>query len=354
MVSASMAQAGDIKNACHDLPIIRMSIVTLVVSRLKDMGLNVESAMARTQIETALLSLPHTTIHLKTFASFLEDVALRNNRPLVGFELGLITRPDEIGPLGLLFLLARTLREGMIAYNDFFPAVQSHSRLHLSENAELARISYCIDHAGSWPRRQDTEFTLGTIVALLKARFGAHWVPSGIEFEHTSIDGSAKLKRLLGCDFTYGCTTNSVLFPKKYLDMRMGTANDVLISVLKDHLKSLVGQSEETNSVEAATIDAIEFCVEIGQPCMACVAKRLDVSVRTLQRRLQSAGHSFRSLLDHYRNLTATRLEELGALKRDAIATHLGYAESTSLSRSRRRWKAALKDKYQYIQSEGV
>ncbi|WP_408886875.1 helix-turn-helix domain-containing protein [Komagataeibacter swingsii] len=144
------------------------------------------------------------------------------------------------------------------------------------------------------------------------------------------------------------------MFSKKYLDVCMETMNDVLISVLKDYLKSLVGQSEEANSVEATTLNAIGFCVEIGQPCMACVAKRLDVSVRTLQRRLQSAGHSFRSLLDRYRNLTATRLEELGALKRDAIATHLGYAESTSLSRSRRRWKAALKNKYQYMQSESI
>lgn len=69
------------------------------------------------------------------------------------------------------------------------------------------------------------------------------------------------------------------------------------------------------------------------------VAGELFVSPRTLSRRLNEEGTSFRALLDEVRRTRAEELLTHTDMTTEQVAAHLGYAEAASFIRAFRRWK---------------
>jgi AraC-like DNA-binding protein len=74
-------------------------------------------------------------------------------------------------------------------------------------------------------------------------------------------------------------------------------------------------------------------------PDSDAVAAALHLSRRTLQRRLNLEGTSFRALLEEVREHLAVELLGAGALSVSDVAQRLGYVEMSSFSQAFRRWK---------------
>jgi AraC-like DNA-binding protein len=89
-------------------------------------------------------------------------------------------------------------------------------------------------------------------------------------------------------------------------------------------------------------IDA-RVCEEIArilpaEPTVLAVSKALDMTVRTLQRRLSTAGTSYRQILDDLRRRRAE--SELISSSRNVaeISRRLGYSDPAHFVRAFRRW----------------
>ncbi len=70
---------------------------------------------------------------------------------------------------------------------------------------------------------------------------------------------------------------------------------------------------------------------------ISCVAAQLDVSVRTLQRRLQDCGLSFKALVDELRRSVAIQLVLAGEHAATEIAFMLGYSDQAHFTRAFKR-----------------
>lgn len=75
-----------------------------------------------------------------------------------------------------------------------------------------------------------------------------------------------------------------------------------------------------------------------GRATQRSVASALNMSVRTLQRRLQAADTSCRSVVEETRRDLAGEYIRQSNLSVQAIADLLGFSDPTSPSRSFRRW----------------
>ena len=75
------------------------------------------------------------------------------------------------------------------------------------------------------------------------------------------------------------------------------------------------------------------------RPSLAAVAGRLDLSTRTLQRRLHELGTSFQEQLAGVRRITASRLLVATNLDAVAISMLVGFDEPNSFARAFRHWE---------------
>lgn len=324
-------------------PVIRAQIVALLATRLALLGLDVRDLLRDQEIEAGLLQQRHGIVDLRRYIALFEAAALRSGNHQLGFDMGLSCRPEQIGPLGLLFVLLPTLREAMLAFGSLLSALQSETSAVLQSSNGDAHYSYRIDANTIWPRRQDSEFTLGILVAFSRARLGANWTPRQVEFEHPASPAAGVIRRKLGCPVLYEQPLNRIVFDPADLDVRLSNVNTALIDVLQQHLVDLIGEDGSTGPWIKDVAKATHGCLSEGRPCLDCVAQRMGTSGRSLQRGLRLEGWTFRRLLDHCRSELVETLRTSGRLSREATAQKLGYADATSLSRSRRRWTSYVR-----------
>ncbi len=71
----------------------------------------------------------------------------------------------------------------------------------------------------------------------------------------------------------------------------------------------------------------------------ATIARTLGLSERTLNRRLQEIGKTWRGVLDAFREAEAERLLSSGRAELSDVAFRLGFSDQTAWNRAFKRWK---------------
>ena len=85
-------------------------------------------------------------------------------------------------------------------------------------------------------------------------------------------------------------------------------------------------------------VELIEEMLPHERFTIGCVAAQLDVSIRTLQRRLEDCGLSFKALVDDIRRSIAIQLVRAGEHAATEIAFMLGYSDQAHFIRAFKRW----------------
>jgi AraC-like DNA-binding protein len=87
-----------------------------------------------------------------------------------------------------------------------------------------------------------------------------------------------------------------------------------------------------------------------GYPSVERVAQRLQVPVRTLQRRLNEQGLTYSDLVERLRYREACRMLKRTEKRVAAIAAALGYTDPSHFSRAFRRWSGMRPSQYRVSQ----
>ena len=140
-----------------------------------------------------------------------------------------------------------------------------------------------------------------------------------------------------GAPVRFDAEHNSLVFDAKFLERPISGAN----AVFREFLTSHVRENERIWEGEVA-IDRIQRVMRTllatERSSQADVASAFGVNRRTLARRLQERGTTFRELLDTVRFDAARELLRSSSVSLEDIANRLGYADATAFARAFRRW----------------
>jgi AraC-like DNA-binding protein len=147
------------------------------------------------------------------------------------------------------------------------------------------------------------------------------------------------LHDFLGASITYDCDFDGVVFD-----------NDIMTARLDRN------PPESTPFLET-THDAIALIAKMlpyEHPTRERVAKRLNISARTLQRRLNDWGVTFEELIDEYRRDRALRLLARADHTVLEIAYSLGYSDPAHFTRAFNRWTGVSPRVYRRALTAGL
>lgn len=97
-------------------------------------------------------------------------------------------------------------------------------------------------------------------------------------------------------------------------------------------------RAERVRSTAHAVLAEVRRTIPMGRPTVVAIAADLGLSVRTLQRNLQSWGVTFEELVDEFRRHQALNELSRGDLPITEIGFRLGYSDPAHFSRAVRRW----------------
>ncbi|MQA60271.1 MAG: helix-turn-helix domain-containing protein [Actinophytocola sp.] len=150
---------------------------------------------------------------------------------------------------------------------------------------------------------------------------------------------------LFGIRPSFDAAANRSGFDVALLDQPLPQANEQTVAMCEAQCRELVTRRRARSGISH---DVRERLIRLGgaDTGMDAVANDLNMSTRTLRRRLEEAGTSYRALVDEVREALAEELLATGALSVSDVAIRLGYAEATSFIYAFKRWKGVTPTGY--------
>jgi len=246
-------------------------------------------------------------------------------------------QPQVLHGLGLAWLASDTLYDGLKRTVRFGQLMNTGSALHLAEEGEFAHLT--IDRTVEVENFAYAvrDFGVGIFVRMCRLALGEFIAPVKIEIERPTPKEPERFEYMLCSPVTFECETTRLTFYLPDIMEPLATGDPALARVndaqTQGYLDSFLAQ---TTSREV--VGKIVEKLPDGPPNQQQIADALNVSNRTLQRKLKSEGTSFMDLLQDTRMQLARRY--LLQPTRSVVETSylLGFSEPSTFSRAFKRW----------------
>lgn len=315
------------------VPIIRVSSLSPVLREIERRGISAAALLSRHALTRAQLSDRYVEIPLRRYLAFLEDTPGVTGDAAFCAGVGTSFRPADLGPVGLLFDASSTLRRGLERLAMSLISWQDQTAIRVQPEDGALVWSYQIDDPDLWPRRQDSEYSLAATLALAQAAFGPAARLLEAHLEHAEPDHATVLTRILGVRPQFGQSANRLIFDLAAAERVQRPEDEGLMAILTRHVADL--RRPKADGDLLARVRRL-IALHLGQRpvTLDLIAAELNLSTRTLQRRLTGLRTSLRDMLrDSRLHLARTHLRE-ARLSNAEIARLLGYADSTAFWRA--------------------
>lgn len=152
-------------------------------------------------------------------------------------------------------------------------------------------------------------------------------------------------QELFGVMPLFGARENRVIKDNSRLDLPRSGDNPEAVRACEEQCRALLANRRARNGLSGAIRG--RMLAHPGRlPDMEQVANALHMTPRTLRRRLNDEGVTFRQLQDELRQALAEELLATGSLTLEEIAERLGYADVSNFSHAFKRWSGVSPGRY--------
>jgi AraC-like DNA-binding protein len=148
------------------------------------------------------------------------------------------------------------------------------------------------------------------------------------------------LQRIFECPVLFGQVHNGFVFEDKHLHARLMHDEESLQRFLRSAPYHLLANTEveSDDGIIAQMRRAVGPDLSRDFPSVVEMADYLNVSVRTLRRRLKDVDTTYQQFKDHTRRDAAEQFLSRPELKINAVAAMLGFDEPSAFHRSFKKW----------------
>lgn len=279
-------------------------------------------------------------IPVRRAGALLQAGASLSGRDDFGLYLGARHHLADLGALGFLLMAAPTAG-GMLDVLVRYGRLIQDRAFTIVETTGAVEIYYAAPLSDSGQRRQDAEFSIAYIVGTTRAAIGSRLTPVEVCFEHEASAATQQHHALFGCPVRFNQPANRVVFASSVSDMPVVSADPVLFEHLRTYIESGFGADLGVEALGHVVLGVIAALLPKGLATLETVAHHLDLSPRTLQRKLADGEARFGDLVDTTRRELAKHYVLGTHMPMTDIAQQLGYSESAAFTRSYRRWYQA-------------
>jgi AraC-like DNA-binding protein len=287
---------------------------------------------------TPLESLPiDDRIPVTTVLELLRGAIAITGDEDLGLKAAREVRPGDFGALEYAACSTAIADDAMRMLERFIPLV--NDALHTSREIQGDRVMFRFDSALVLSRAAE-DFQLAAFHVM-----GQFRKPSGVNanveiwFTHPE-PSDLKEYRITFPDqaLRFNAPYAGFSMDACALQVVLETADPKLHEVVKLYAETLLSQLPRAKSFTEGVRALIAGELAGGEPTTAVIARKLHVSTRTLARRLEEEGTSFKDVLDDLRFRMAQQYLGGQDLDIGEIAFMLGFSESSAFFRAFKRW----------------
>lgn len=162
--------------------------------------------------------------------------------------------------------------------------------------------------------------------------------PIRVMYRGDRIRDTSEHERIFQCKPSFNQDSNCMVFRTADMQIPVLGYNPQLSAMIEKLLQERLRESEEGVRFTTKVKEAISANYQFDFPQLENIAVTLNITPRTLQRKLQDENTSYRELRDSIRYELATTLLRYKDLTISEIAYKLGYAELTAFRKAFKQW----------------
>jgi len=299
---------------------------------LSDQQLLAGTSLSRHELETG------GDIAVEDFLAILENGRKLSGNEQLGLVIGRHTHIIALGPIGAAAAIAPTVREGLQVMENYTRLHIGYMRLELSSNLRGLSLRFRFLQDTGVAERFHTETALMLTQHYVETLVGQRVVNARYCMVLPAPEYASEYPRWLHSPVSFDDEYNAVELPVEWLDLPSPYYNAAMwheaTLKLAQRMRLLEG---EEKCPYTQFVDALLRSSEPPLPDLAVAANRLHMSERTLNRRLQQEGTSFRQIRGDILGSWARQLLMETGTSVEAIAAQLGYQDAANFRRAFRK-----------------
>lgn len=299
-------------------------------------GLPMDVLLAEAGLVRPDPALVDATVPVAAMEALLAALA-RGAEPPSGLQLAADLQPQVLGALGHLLQSCATFAdmvETVIRFNGLLSNIGTTS---LRFGPGSAEIGWTCSAGGPAFQRHATDYVLGAFAVI--ARLLLPEQKSLIQAVHLAHAAPARARdaaayaAFFQAPVYFGRPASALVVPLNALRLRLPHGDALVKELLERHTLSLLRQRAQAPALTDQVQQLMAAMLPESAPDKAALAAQLGMSERSLHRRLQEQGTSYRALLDAVRHEQACRRLRESDEPLAAIAHQLGFSTHQSFLR---------------------
>lgn len=312
------------------------SVALLIWKALQARGLDSRAIFKKAGLDFKKLGDGNERYRLTQMKRLWEISLEETNDPCFGIEIGKSWAPTTFHALGYVWLASHSLKDALSQFTRYSHIVNNSLITSLEVKGAHLHFIYTTDDDMS-VHRAGRDAGVAAIITMCRMLCGPGFSPVQINVVQKRNRCSDQLDLFAGIVINYESETNLIVFDNMLSEQRLATGNSELVKVNENvaikYLNSLVRDSV-VMQIKAALVEMMPRG-HVSEQEIAC---KLNMSVRTLQRKLSEENTCFTVLYKSSRQEMAKVYIEDPQISITEISYLLGYSEQGNFTRAFKRW----------------
>lgn len=321
-------------------------------------GLSAADLLARSKLTLSQLDDPNTELSALQELRVVENLLrLTRSPPGLGLEVGQCYRFSTFGLWGYGLVCSATMGDALERALRFIQLTYAYSAIERAHDGDTCELRLRPPALGTGLSRFLVERDLAAAAMLLSELGGPGFSLTGLALQSgrgRAFRPSPTVTRIAGAPLKHDAEGHALRFPAAWLAHKLPNANptsaamcDELCAQLIERRRARVGTATLVRQVLSAT-------AADSRRSLSKLADMTSTSERTLRRRLQHEGTSFRAIVATAQAEEAAQLVKDSTLTITAIAERLGYADLSTFSQAFKRWHGVSPAAYRRTQRQAT
>ena len=241
---------------------------------------------------------------------------------------------------------APTIGESLLSTSKYFPLINTAVELPVDIGTELVHVGARASIHPEALTRQYAEYVFAAVFLRTRLAGGVAFPLRAVEFTHPAPPSSVEHERVFGCPVRFSAEACRMIIARDVWEMALPRADHGLFDLLNQHARLLIERLPAEAGLTTDVRTAIAKELRGGDTSLDHVAKKLCMSGRTLQRRLEALGVAYSELVDEMRREVSTSYLADREIALCEVAYLLGFSEQSSFTRAFKRWTGQTPSEY--------
>ncbi|MBU7584069.1 MAG: AraC family transcriptional regulator [Nostoc sp. TH1S01] len=305
-------------------------------------GVDADSLCKDVGIDPILLKMPDQQIAGSLHSALWQEVIKRTGDENFALHLGEAFNLATFGIVGYVLVNCQTFGEVLEKFSRYTRLFSQGAYIHFTvadglvlcdcdivqdlKNYLLEQPQYAI------------ESTFTSLLTATKFLTGKQLYLHTVWFQYPCPADTAEYERIFQTGLHFSMPTNRIIFDANCLNWAVLSANSNLLSMFEQHAQTMLDAMNQEDNYTRKVVQEILQQLKANLPTLETVARSLAISVRQLQRELQTEGTSYQELLDNTRKELALRNLKNPATPIHDVAFLLGFSEPSAFNRAFKKW----------------